>query len=240
MDPFSIFSIFGSGLITVFTFLCVCVSIVVPLGIAGFFLFRMFKNMNQNSGLVKTGIPAPAVIIGVQDTGVTMNESPQVRLTLQVTPADRPPFQAMATTFVGRLQIGMITPGASVMVRYDPNDITKVAIESLGASTVNSGNVAAIQSAMQQQDQYYEQLRKTGEEAKAKILTVSDMNIRVGDSGSMFRLTFEVTPRVGETFKAETQAAIADTSREKYSVGKMVYVRYDPANKAQVALDRAA
>src|SRR3990172_7108027 len=185
-----IFSIFGSGLITVFTFLCVCVSTIVPLGVAGFFLFRMFKNMNQNSGLVKSGTPAPAVIIGLQDTGVTMNESPQVRLTLQVTPADRPPFQAVATTFVGRLQIGMITPGATVTVRYDPNDISKVAIESLGAPSANSGNVAAIQSAMQAQDQYYEQLRKTGEEATAKILTVSDMNIRVGDGGSMFRLTF--------------------------------------------------
>jgi hypothetical protein len=240
MDPLSIFSIFGSGLITVFTFLCVCVSTVVPLGVAGFFLFRMFKNMNQNSGLVKSGVQAPAVIIGLQDTGVTMNESPQVRLTLQVTPADRPPFQAIATTFVGRLQIGMITPGASVLVRYDPNDITKVAIESLGGPAANSGNLAAIQSALQAQDQYYEQLRKTGEEATAKILTTSDMNMRVGDNGSMFRLTFEVTPRIGEPFKAETQAAIADASREKYSVGKMVYVRYDPNNKAQVAIDRAA
>jgi hypothetical protein len=56
----------------------------------------------------------------------------------------------------------------------------------------------------------------------------------------MYRLTFEVMPRVGEPFIAETQAAIADTSREKYSAGKMVYIRYDPANKAQAALDRAA
>jgi hypothetical protein len=237
MDPTALL---GSGLFTIFITICVCASTVIPLGIAGFFLFRMFKNMNQNSGLVKTGVPASAVIIGLQDTGVTMNDSPQVRLTLQVTPADRPPFQAVATTFVGRLQVGMITPGASVMVRYDPNDISKVAIESLGSPSMNSGNIAAIQSAMQQQDQYYEQLRKTGEEATAKILTVTDMNIRVGDSGSMFRLTFEVLPRFGESFKAETQAAIVDASREKYSVGRMVYVRYDPNNKAQVALDRAA
>ena len=66
------------------------------------------------------------------------------------------------------------------------------------------------------------------------------MNMRVGDNGAMYRLTFEVTPQIGEPFKAETQAAIIDTSREKYSAGKKVYVRYDPNNKAQVALDRAA
>jgi hypothetical protein len=180
------------------------------------------------------------VIIGLQDTGVTMNESPQVKLTLQVTPAGRPPFQAVATTFVGRLQVGMITPGASVNVRYDPNDISKVAIESLGGPAMGSANVAAIQAAMQAQDQYYEGLRKTGEEALAKILTVTDMNMPVGDTGAMFRFTFEVTPRIGEPFKAENQSAIMNTSREKYSVGKMIYVRYDPNNKAQVAIDRAA
>ena len=239
MDPIGLVGIFGSGLVTVIVFLCVCISTVVPLGVAGFFLYRMFKNMNQNSALVKTGVSAPAVIINAEDTGTTMNDSPQVRLTLQITPANRPPFQAVTTTFVGRLQVGMIVPGSSVTVRYDPNDISKVAIESLGAPAMNYGNVAAIQAAMQQQDQYYAQLRQTGEEAPAKILTVTDMNIRVGDNGSMFRFTFEVIPTYGEPFKAETQTAVADSSREKYSVGKMVYVRYDPGNKAQVTLDRA-
>ena len=136
MDPFSIFSIFGSGLITIVTLLCVCVSTVVPLGVAGFFLYRMFKNMNQNSTLVKTGISAPAVILNAEDTGTTMNESPQVRLTLQVNPAFGPSFQAVTTTFVGRLQIGMITPGSPCTVRYDPNDTTKVAIESLGTPVI--------------------------------------------------------------------------------------------------------
>jgi hypothetical protein len=240
MDPIGIVGILGSGLVTVVVLLCVCISTIVPLGVAGFFLYRMFKNMNQNSTLVKTGVSAPAVIINAEDTGTTMNDSPQVRLTLQITPANRPPFQAVTTTFVGRLQVGMIVPGSSVTVRYDANDISKVAIESLGSPSMNYGNVAAIQAAMQQQDQYYAQLRQTGEEAPARILMASDMNIRVGDNGSMFRFTFEVTPTIGEPFKAETQAAVADSSREKYSVGKMVYVRYDPSNKAQVALDRAA
>ena len=131
MSPTGLISLLGSGLFTVVILLCVCVSTIVPLGVTGFFLFRMFKNMNQNSTLVKTGISAPAVILNAEDTGTTMNESPQVRLTLQVNPAFGPSFQAVTTTFVGRLQIGMITPGAPVTVRYDPNDTTKVAIESL-------------------------------------------------------------------------------------------------------------
>lgn len=232
--------IVGGSVITIIVLLCSCFAGLITLGVSGFFIYRIFKNMSGNSAVLKTGVSAPAVIIGVSDTGTTMNDSPQVRLTLQVTPSGRPPFQAVATTFVGRLQIGMIVPGASVTVKYDPNDISKVAIESLGGPAMNPANIAAVQSAMLAQDQYYAQLRATGEEALAKILTAEDMNIRVEGGGSMFKLTFDVTPRVGDPFKAETQVAIADASREKYSVGKMVYVRYDPANKAQVALDRAA
>jgi hypothetical protein len=136
MDPTGIISILGSGLITVVTLFCVCVSTVVPLGVTGYFLYRMFKNMNQNSGLIKTGVSAPAVILNAEDTGTTMNESPQVRLTLQVNPAFGSSFQAVTTTFVGRLQVGLITPGSACTVRYDPNDTTKVAIESLGTPVV--------------------------------------------------------------------------------------------------------
>lgn len=230
----------GSGLITIVTILCSCLITLVVLGATGFFLYRMFKGLSQNSGLVKTGIPAPAVILNVEDTGVTMNNSMQARLTLQVTPADRPPFQAVATTFVNRFQVGMLVPGASVQVKYDPGDITKVAVESLSAGGMSAANVQSVQAAVLAQDQYYEQLRKTGEEALATILTAEETHIRASEGGSLLRFTFEVKPRAGEPFKAETQAAIADTSRHKYVVGKQVYVRYDPyGDKKQVALDRS-
>jgi hypothetical protein len=138
MDPIGIFSLLGSGFITVITLLCVCVSTIVPLGVTGYFLYRMFKNMNQNSSVLKTGISAPAVILNAEDTGTTMNESPQVRLTLQVNPAFGPSFQAVTTTFVGRLQIGLITPGSPCTVRYDPSDMTKIAVESLGTPVIKS------------------------------------------------------------------------------------------------------
>lgn len=231
----------GSALITIVTIACSCLITLIVLGVTGFFLYRLFKGMSQNSSLVKKGVSAPAVILDVQDTGVEMNNSLQARLTLQVTPADRPPFQAVATTFVNRFQVGMLVPGASVQVKYDPGDITKVAVESLSAGGMNAMNVQSIQAAVLAQDQYYEQLRRTGEEALATIVRAEETNIRAAEGGSVFRFAFDVTPRVGEPFRAESQAAIADQSRAKYSVGKQVYVRYDPyGDKKQVALDRAA
>ncbi len=227
----------ASLLVTLLILACSGVfTIAIFVGV-GFLIYKAFgstfKSMAGNSAVLKTGVSAPATILSVEDTGVTMNYSPQARLTLQVTPADRAPFQAVATTFIGRMQVGMIIPGAAVTVRYDPNDTSKVAIEAIGAPS-------AVQSAMLAQDQYYERLRQQGEEAEAVILAAQEMGMRVEGGGTMMRFKFEVTTRFDGKFEAETQAAVADASREKYSVGRKVYVRYDPANKAQVALDRAA
>lgn len=147
-----------------------------PASVAALDFFRFLKNMSQNSSLLKAGVSAPALIVQVEDTGVTMNQSPQARLTLQVTPAGQPPFQAAATTFVGRFQVGLLVPGATVQVRYNPNDTSKVAIELLGVPAVGgmSAGVAQAQAALLADEQYYAQLRRTGQEAEAHVLTADD------------------------------------------------------------------
>ena len=226
---------FMSTIITVISIACSCAIGAIVLGVSGFFMFRLFKGMSQNSSVLKNGVSAPATVLDVQDTGVTMNDSPQARVTLQVSPAGLPPFQAVVNTFVGRFQVGLLVPGASVQVRYDPNDHSKVAIESLGSAAMPSASAQQLLA----QDQYYAQLRETGTEARAKILTVTNLNIRNNNTGWVFRFTFDVTTAMGEHFQSETTAAILDASQYKYQPGKEVYVRYDPANRAQVALVRA-
>ena len=54
----------GSGiftvLITIVSIACSCLISAIVLGATGFFLYRFFKGMSQNSELVKTGVSAPA------------------------------------------------------------------------------------------------------------------------------------------------------------------------------------
>jgi Flp pilus assembly protein TadB len=118
------------------TLIIVLVSLLVAapvLIISGFFLVRLFKNSARNRAILAMGEPAQAVIVSVVDTGVTVNDCPQARLTLEVRPASRPPFVAETTMLVGRFQTGMVMPGAAVQVRFDPADPSRVAVESLGA-----------------------------------------------------------------------------------------------------------
>lgn len=127
----------ASILITVIFVACGCLITLVTLAGTGFLIYKAFgstfKGMSSNRNVLQTGVSAPAVILSVQDTGVTMNDNPQARIRLRVTPMGGEPFEAETTQIVGRFQVAMLVPNASVMVKYDPGDRTKVVIESFGA-----------------------------------------------------------------------------------------------------------
>src|SRR5919107_943547 len=86
-------------LVIVFMSLLVAAPVLI---ISGFFLVRLFNNSARNRAVLATGEPARAVIVSVVDTGVTVNDCPQARLTLEVRPAGRPAFLAETTMLVGR------------------------------------------------------------------------------------------------------------------------------------------
>ena len=126
----------ASILLTVLSIACGCLITVVTLVGTGFLIYKVFgstyKGMSSNRNVLQTGVSAPAVILSVQDTGVTMNDNPQARIRLRVMPMSGEPFEAEVTQIIGRFQVAMLVPNASVMVKYDPGDKTKVAIESFG------------------------------------------------------------------------------------------------------------
>ncbi len=119
-------------IITVVTLCFSGVITIAVLGVTGFFLYRMFKGMGQNSNLMANGVMAPAMILNVQDTGASLNDKPQAAITLQVNPPGQAPFQAVSTMFIDRFQVGMLIPGAQVQVKYDPANPSKVVIASFG------------------------------------------------------------------------------------------------------------
>jgi hypothetical protein len=86
-------------------------------------------------------------------------------------------------------------------------------------------------------EQLYNSIRQSGEEAPAKILTLMDTGFRIGNNASMLRFGLEIFPQKGSSFRAETQNAIMDTSRSKFALGVTVYVKFNPEDRTQVAID---
>jgi hypothetical protein len=113
----------------------------------------------------------------------------------------------------------------------------RVGFKGTVADAILGGLQEQVHSTLLMQEQVYERLRRTGEEATAKILTAMDTSIRIGNQASMLRFSVEVFPKNRPSFRAETQNAISDATRPKFMPGSTVYVKFDPRDVSQVALD---
>jgi hypothetical protein len=75
------------------------------------------------------GVAAPATVVQIWDTGVTVNDDPVVGFLLDVKPEGQAPFQAKTKALVSRLAVPRVQPGAQLKVMFDPKDTTRVALE---------------------------------------------------------------------------------------------------------------
>ena len=232
-DPFG-------GMTALFIIIPIVIAVVVI-----FFVVRMTRGLS--AGSIKDGVTAQGAILRTWDTGTTINDNPVVGFALNVTPSTEPAFQVEMKQIVSRIQIGAFLPGATVQVVYDPNDHKKVKIQSVlgmpGAAAAPgmapTGNAQQLEQMLLTKDKMYEAIRSMGEAAQATILNATDMNVRVNDAGSMMSFHLEVHPTDKPVFQAETQGAISDAARAKYAPGQTIWVKFNPNDLTQVALDHS-
>ncbi len=108
------------------SFLIPAVILLIGIGIPG---FLFFWPEYQRSQLLERGLPAEAVILGIEPTGSTFNDQPQVEIRLEVRPADGAAYEAETTMIINPVYLPEFQPGKTVRVRYDAEDRSKVAIE---------------------------------------------------------------------------------------------------------------
>ena len=68
--------------------------------------------------LMTTGIVGQATIDAVNDTGVTVNENPQIELSLTVTVPGKDPYPASLTQVVSRIAIAGFQPGSTAALQF--------------------------------------------------------------------------------------------------------------------------
>ena len=88
----------------------------------------LIKNALDNAGkkkrLMQVGVKGVATIVGVQDTGLTINENPFIKMEIEI----KPGVHALISTTVSR--VGIPRPGDQVRIIYDPSKPTDAMLES--------------------------------------------------------------------------------------------------------------
>jgi hypothetical protein len=96
-------------------------AIFVPLGLAPLPFARARRGKAARAlELVTHGRRCPGRVLSVEDTGVTINDNPQVKMVVQAEPPGEPPFTVEKKAIVSRLKIPRA--GDRCTVFYDPAD----------------------------------------------------------------------------------------------------------------------
>ena len=217
----------------------------------GPFLVRLLRNSQMTSQVMKTGVDAMATIVRTWDTGVRINDNPQVGMLLQVQPPGGAPFQAEVRQTVSIVQISMFQPGAQLQVKYDPANPSRVAIASVvpgGMAAAQMGAQMApnmlspqqVEQMLRQYDAANQQLIATGTQSIAKVLQYMPMGINVNGNNPAVNLMLEVHPDNGPAFTSQAQGiVIAEASIYKYQPGQTITVRFNPNDLTKVAVEHS-
>ena len=99
----------------------------IPIGLAPLvMLFTRRSKADAAEALMRDGSRAPGEVTAVEDTGITINDNPRVKITVRVDAAGQAPFDVRKTFTASRVDVPR--RGDRCTVFYDPNDHSRTAI----------------------------------------------------------------------------------------------------------------
>ena len=234
------------------TSLYIVLGMVILFGGMGLLFYKVFFGpMINTARLHKTGISGKAVIKEVHDTNVTINNSPQVKLVLELKNSFGQTYTATCRILASRINPGAYQPGMEVPVKIDPKNEENVVLDlSSGSSSASTSSVAfnnsygqpdvqALKAEFEKTDAENQALRNTGRAARAIIKTYNWLGTYVNGNNPYVELELEVLPDSSPAFSGKTKCVISEASIPKFQPGKEVFVKYDLYDNNKIAIDHS-
>lgn len=219
--------------------------LIFTCGIGYLFYKLLFASMILTSRLQKTGIAGKAIIKEVHDTGVTINNSPQVKLVLEIKNLLGQRYTTNIRTLVSRLQPQQYQQGMIIPILIDPNDDNKVVIDFNGSRQNNSKvglssiEESQIKDQLLKDQQEGDIIRLTGKSARAIVKKYSWLGININGNNPYAEIEIEVMPDDAPAFAAKVKGAIKEESVSKYQPGEEIFVKYDINDLKKITLDHS-
>ncbi len=211
-----------------------------------FYLFYriFFKPMINASRLQKTGIAGKATILEVRDTGVTINNNPQVKLMVEIKNSFGQRYNATIRTLVSRINPFAYQPGMEVPVKIDPKNEQNVVLDftgaqQRGAAVIAQPNQAAMQAELEQLQKDNDAIMLSGKSAKAIITKNTFLGVNVNGNNPYVELELEVLPENTPAFHGKAKGVISEASIPKYQPGCTIFVKYDLYDNSKVVVDHS-
>jgi hypothetical protein len=210
---------------------------------------RMAKGYENAQRIKMQGVPGQAQIVGLRQTGMTMNEQPQIELTLNVQTQMHGTYQATLKEWVPLMMLGRLTSGLPLPVKVDPANAQNIVIEWESAMSPMAGvpgsapgamSMGGMQGAMapsgDPQD-VKKRLLAEGTSGTAKVLSAQNTGQIDGEGRTVYDMVLQVDVPGRPSMQAPARVGIPPERVEQLEPGDSVPVKVDPNNPAMMAVD---
>lgn len=206
--------------------------------------------------LKQSGVPGQATILSMKQTGMYLNEQPQIELNLQITTSIHGTYQAKVKEFVPLMLLGTLTSGRPLPVMVDQADRTKFAINwenSLQPAAAAMPAAAAVggpapryasdavsfaaPAAPPAASISKEHILSTGREGEAKVISATPTGETDATGNPVFDFMLEVDIPGAGRVQAPARAGVPAGRIARLAPGKTVPMKIDRDNPAAMAVD---
>ena len=223
------------------------------LGVTGIGLFlwgrRWARGYKEAQRLRMSGVPGQATILGMRQTGVYLNEQPQIELNLQVQSEMHGPYQVTVREYVPLMLLATLGSGRPLPVKVDPADPQKLVIEWENAM---SGGMAGVGAAMpmtlpasadstqhdpEARKAEKERLLATGVAGKATVTSARATGGIDSEGRPVYdlMLTIEIPGR--PPMQGPARTGVPPERISQLEAGDTVAIKSDPANPTSMTID---
>ena len=203
----------------------------VPLLIIGI----MLNTFSGHSGAVKTGVLVIGSLVEARQTGMYVNEQPQLLLTFSFKTADGRLITASDKKVVSFVDLAQFQPGAMFPLRYDPSNPEKIMLDFNVDQATMENLIKQYKIATGQITQETYSVIENGVHARGVIISSHPTGSIVDNKSEMF-LQLKVTRPDGSTYDVEVTKPIPQEGIPHTVPGSIVEVFYMPNNEKDIKL----
>ena len=228
-----VFDVAGGGLL-------LTGAILGATGLGLFFWARKWQRAAADAERIKAqGVAGNATILGMRQTGVTLNEQPQIELRLQVSTQMHGPYEVTLKEYVPLMLLGALSSGRPLPVKVDPANPQRVIIEwesagGFGAPPGQAGNAATAQG---DPADVKKRLLERGVPGTARVISSAPTGQTDAEGRPVYSMMLEIHVDGRPPIKGPAVVGVPPERAEQLEAGDSVPIKADPSNPAMMAVD---
>jgi hypothetical protein len=194
---------------------------------------RAFADAQQ---LKAQGVPGQATITGMRQTGVYVNEQPQIELQLRVQTEMHAPYDVTVKEYVPLMLLGTLSSGRPLPVKVDPANPQRLVIEWENAMSI-PGQAGVAPPTPVDHEATKQQLLATGVAGTATVVSSSATGETDAQGRPVYDLVMKIEVEGRPPMQGPARVGIPLERADQLEAGDTVPIKADPNNPAMMAVD---